>query len=561
MKTRKIILSLFLIALFATLNAQTVQKCVITGFGIKKPIEFSTIEELYTKIPILKKGEAFKFSSGDTDLDLKILNASVNNLLTLEIPADAELRTNIFPILSAHKYKDVRFDTIVKLKSADEDKRDDANKKSEWWTKYYYYGTEKLSFKFILYNNKKTNTYIWKWTEINGIIDYTTYMDELEKTSNEEKGFGFITNAELAIKLEAEEERVAAEKKAEEERLAAEREAELEKKRKDLFKKIELLIKEGEDYEKKNRYCYALGKYYEAVLIEKENIDILEITNGCDKWIELFELIENGNPGRGQYTKFQLHDAWKNLLIDAEKYGTEYGMYSFKFAPIELESLNYENKTANYKSKVTIEISERIGSTLSAILLGYEKSYRDDWNNDLPSPSIWPTLSCVSANESKSNLINGVAVFRERSSFYSWGKILTHDEIVRNAFACENIGFIPDWFYGYGVNLTLYDVKYNITDKNGNILVKDKRQLVWNKKPLDCYLEINNIPESIMASIDSGEAKINLTGIYLQYGNFDNKNNPFSTDEFYNHSRSIIKTLSEVLIPADKIEWSYGSNE
>ena len=258
--------------LIAVTYAQTAPKCVITGFGIKKPIEFSSIEELYTKIPILKKGEAFKFSSGDTDLDSKILNASVNNLLTLEIPADAELRTNIFPILSAHKYKDVRFDTIVKLKSADEDKRDDANKKSEWWTEYYYYGTEKLSFKFILYNNKKTNTYIWKWTEINGIIDYTTYMDELEKTLNGEKGFGFITNVELAIKQEAEkkaeEERLAAEKKAEEERLAAEREAELESKRKEVYEKIESLIKEGEDYEKKNRFCYALGKYFEAEFLE-----------------------------------------------------------------------------------------------------------------------------------------------------------------------------------------------------------------------------------------------------------------------------------------------------
>ena len=90
---------------------------------------------------------------------------------------------------------------------------------------------------------------------------------------------------------------------------------------------------------------------------------------------KLFDTIKNGNPGYGKFNDFSFHDEWKNLLIDAEKYGSSYNFYNILIiGGFQRESLDYKTKTASYSAKISFVENIRKAATISVIAAVYIKT-------------------------------------------------------------------------------------------------------------------------------------------------------------------------------------------
>ena len=334
------------------------------------------------------------------------------------------------------------------------------------------------------------------------------------------------------------------------------------------------ILSKVENFETNNQLCYVLGCYYEATCIEEEN----NISSAAtEKYNKLSNLVKNGQPGYGSYNDFQLHDAWKELLIDAEKYGTEYGKYKFTIGKLEQEKLDYTTRTATYSASIEFKESARYENVIKVIKDGYAKAYKEDWK-DLPAPINWPGDDSVSGHQSSSNLVDGVAVYRS-----SLKPNFTDEEImllalsahygndisdagntgVYNAFAHARAGgkkfkynSSESWF-----ETLLYDLKLNIVDNDGNELIKSKRYLPivafgsssgkieWKNK-----IEFDGIPQSVMEKIDSGSAHINLVAVYLEYGQYSEASDTV-TKSSVESTRNFMKNFPEIKLSLDKIEY------
>lgn len=370
---------------------------------------------------------------------------------------------------------------------------------------------------------------------------------EHQREKNNLAGFGYKTDYEIE------------QQKIEEERL------EYEKFLKTIFTEEEKL---------KNKICYLLGYYYDKTFA----IDYKISSAATEKYNKLSNLVKNGQPGYGSYNDFQLHDAWKELLIDAEKYGTEYGKYKFTIGKLEQEKLDYTTRTATYSASIEFKESTRYENVIKVIKDGYAKAYKEDWK-DLPAPINWPGDDSVSGHQSSSNLVDGVAVYRS-----SLKPNFTDEEImllalsahygndisdagntgVYNAFAHARAGgkkfkynFSSEgWF-----ETLLYDLKLNIVDNDGNELIKPKRYLPivafgtssgkteWKNK-----IEFDGIPQSVMEKIDSGSANINLVAVYLEYGQYSEASDTV-TKSSVESTRNFMKNFPEIKLSLDKIEY------
>ena len=443
--------------------------------------------------------------------------------------------------------------------------------------------------------------------------EYDNYQEKLyrERRRNEELGYGKYTNAELEVILDQQRadnesngkgrftDRELSEqiKNNENSGLGAFCDAELDAQRKSNEEagkgyKTDFEIKKSnkidevskltadslskvENFETNNQLCYVLGCYYEATCIEEEN----NISSAAtEKYNKLSNLVKNGLPGYGSYNDFQLHDAWKELLIDAEKYGTEYGKYKFTIGKLEQEKLDYTTRTATYSASIEFKESARYENVIKVIKDGYAKAYKEDWK-DLPAPINWPGDDSVSGHQSSSNLVDGVAVYRS-----SLKPNFTDEEImllalsahfgndisdagntgVYNAFAHARAGgkkfkynlSSEGWF-----ETLLYDLKLNIVDNDGNELIKPKRYLPivafgtssgkteWKNK-----IEFDGIPQSVMEKIDSGSAHINLVAVYLEYGQYSEASDTV-TKSSMESTRNFMKNFPEIKLSLDKIEY------
>lgn len=285
-------------------------------------------------------------------------------------------------------------------------------------------------------------------------------------------------------------------------------------------------IDKAKEYETQKKWCYALAEYYDALGTD----DSEEIK---DKALEAYNTlaasIENGNPGLGTYNDFTLHDEWKNLLIDSEKYGSTHSKYELWIGDLQKGDLDYTNKTATYYSQIIPTVSYKWLKTIGVIVKGYEKAYKSDWT-DLPRASYnendisytysdWPKES-VSSKKDKNYNVNGALIYRIDSyrgtEFY-------------NAFEY------------LGKKDSLHDFKFNIIDENGNELVKGKRWLLGTDNNT---ISFSGITPSIMDLIDNDKARINLVAEYLEYGIYN------SNDD--NGGRSFIKNFPEKEISFDQ---------
>ena len=280
-------------------------------------------------------------------------------------------------------------------------------------------------------------------------------------------------------------------------------------------------LSDAKKYESQKKWCFALGAYYDAMGTDEAPENKKDAVEG---YTLLSDAILNGNPGLGKFNKFTIHDEWKNLLIDAEQFGSSFNLYEITIHDLIQGDLDYKTKTATYTAKITYRKGNRYKKTISVISEGYKKAYKSDWT-DLPAVSTsifdgitysnWPDESVSSNKDDKYN-VHGALVFHLGNNYL-------------NAF---------EYYYENG-GLSLHDFKFNIVDENGKELVKGKRWLLAESKTIS----FSGITPDVMDLIDNGKAFVNPVSCYLEYGKYNSKEDQ--------GGRTFIKSFPEVELPID----------
>ena len=244
------------------------------------------------------------------------------------------------------------------------------------------------------------------------------------------------------------------------------------------------------------------------------------------------DAIAAGNPGKGKFNAFALHDEWKNLLIDAEKFGSSFPVTKVEIGPLKLQTLDYQTKTATYYAEIRSGelngsyYSDRYEKTIAIIAEGYKKAYKTDWESDLPGD--WPEYSVSYRKDGKYN-VNGALVFQKGIQYYT-----------ENSFWSGGKPYHEETYYYNAFTRDLTDYKFNIVDANGKELVKGKRFLLGEERSIT----FSGIKPDVMDLIDNGKAWLNPVAVYLEYGKYSNADDK--------GGRSFIKNFPEVQLPLDK---------
>ena len=288
-------------------------------------------------------------------------------------------------------------------------------------------------------------------------------------------------------------------------------------------------LAEAKKFEAQKRWCFALGSYYDALGTEG---DFESKKEAYDAYKKLSNAIMDGKPGLGTFNEFTMHDEWRKLLIDAEKYGSSFCIHDIELS-LTKEKLDYATKTATYIARAYTHTSRRIWdryeATINVVQNGYICAWQEDWK-DLPAASgnngdVWPYISASSQHNAVYN-VNGALVLAYQGKNPQTGK---SQMFYFNAFATP----LADVY--------LYDFALNIVDKNGKELVKPRRCLLgWPGGT-----EFTGITPAVMDLIEKGEAFLNPVACYLDYGLYSPMNG-------VKNDRMFVGNLPEVQIPLSK---------
>lgn len=302
-----------------------------------------------------------------------------------------------------------------------------------------------------------------------------------------------------------------------------------------------------------------------------------------------------------------MHDEWVNLIKNAEKYFTETFPYMISYDTLEMDSANYEKKTANYKLGLTVNQSEFYENAREILKNGYEKTNHSDWK-DLESDykSLWfisddfamilhsswdgsltssldfYRKSVYSTKQEKINKASEYPILqKEATSVYQKEKIaLTYLSApivplykslsrILGISVCEVPAFAACFsetmttYNGqdYSVPLavpyfkigkqTCYDLKLGVYDENDNLIVEGNRQTICT----DSFSYIfTNIPQDKLSALDSKKYTIKILGIWLNYGVYDIS--LMTDDDFKNNTiRGIVKPLPDIKIESKNVEF------
>ncbi len=326
----------------------------------------------------------------------------------------------------------------------------------------------------------------------------------------------------------------------------------------------------AQDYEAQKKWIYALGEYYDAMaenlaLLGLDNTNFDTYTSAYNRWTAISDSINNGNPGLGEFDEFEFAGNWISLLKDYEKYWTENCPYIFHVAKPVRQKLNLETKTANYTVGIYLEKCKKFNNIDKIIQTGFKKAYKNEWNLDYLKD--WPEVSVYSDKKYDGQyLVDGVALASEKVvgikgaegavdyflseklnkepslfsllSYYTTylpKKIASLTEIKEYNYYPNKtyMGIVLIDYYS-DVKVSLYDIKFVITDKSGNRLFESPRCNT------NYVCEWNDVSQDIMKLIERDEFDSTVTEVYLEYGKIED----FAVKE----NRSYLKHLPELKI-------------
>lgn len=130
----------------------------------------------------------------------------------------------------------------------------------------------------------------------------------------------------------------------------------------------------ADEFEASKNWVYALGAYYDA--IEKNDSNS---KNALERFLKISGEIRKGKPGLEEMDDFDIHDEWKKICVQFEKYWSENCPRNFAFSKIQRSILDYENRTASYEFELTSEITEKFVEMTKVFREGFVNARRADW--------------------------------------------------------------------------------------------------------------------------------------------------------------------------------------
>lgn len=349
---------------------------------------------------------------------------------------------------------------------------------------------------------------------------------------------------------------------------------------------------------------------YENSQYSKYQLKVEKADASTSKYMEILSAIKSGNPWLGDFDDFSRYDGWKDLLANAEKFFSEYPPIFIHIYKPEKKSADMKSKTYTYKIDVSNHPSGFYSDFLSCVKTGLSKVRTADWSEipeNWPELSIFDdhTVSSellgkpyknrktflirdipmvetyYSLAELEKALQSGFKDERDKihqvheaakqadlyymydSAYYQGRKLGTEQEIsklyanaeklekqlnseitkMRNTGATQGTtGLQPACFFEQG----LYDIKLNLIDENGKILLQGGRKLLND----NWEYEFSGISSEIAKLIEDKKVKIEIDSLYLNYGAFESK--AYSTE-----NRAFVKNLPDVKIDLKKVDIDY----
>ena len=352
------------------------------------------------------------------------------------------------------------------------------------------------------------------------------------------------------------------------------------------------LLEAGKKFEEQKKYFYALATWYEASKIE-QNKGISG--NGVKNYTELENIIQKGLPGKEEYDEFSIRDGWIELIKDAERYFSEYPTFEMYFKPIKRGDLNYEKKTASYYLPV-IFIRDKYEALVRGVLIRGLNNYD---RSQIRIPKIWCNydIKKYGYTDNKSSIVNVENLIRERTDkiypeiktklipevekIYKEEKIalFIKDGNSAHIFYClDNLACfekIPDVREGYARNFlsfydnaeSLYEVKFGLFDKDGNLIRETPRQSLSTRNSLFAHYDdsvfgfgFGDFSSENMKKLDNGEYTVKLLGLWLRYGVFDTRSNQIVASKDIT-KEELKKNLSEIQLDLSKVTFGAWTTE
>ncbi len=290
------------------------------------------------------------------------------------------------------------------------------------------------------------------------------------------------------------------------------------------------LLARAKGFEAKKQFVYALGTYYDAM----QSSPNLRSSEAYEAFNRLGNLLRTGAPGEGEfaaYDEFDLYDGWETILKEYEKYWTEYCPWVFSFSIVKGD-VNFKARTAAYRIPITAEHSYKYDRIYGFIKTGFDIAYRSDWNG---IPEDWPAHSVYTADDGQYQH-DGAVQFKASSSYNrKTGEVTAYDKA-----SCAALWKLND-------GTMLYDVKFNIIDTNGKVLLSSERKLVGSGD-----YEFADVPLAVMKQMDAGSVRIVPEELYLQYG---------KPTENYGSTRDWLKPLPELAVDITKTDFILPNEE
>lgn len=282
-------------------------------------------------------------------------------------------------------------------------------------------------------------------------------------------------------------------------------------------------FEKAKEYESQKKWVNALGEYYDA-MVAKPSFEAVEAFNS---YKQLSDVIENGNPGYGEYDEFEFYDAWIDMMKEYERYWSENPPRYFD-VKIKRDSLNRENRTATYSTWVESNLLKKYVEFEKLFKTGAQKAYKDDWSKCLkewPRKSVW--------NAEKSGLLENNTPLVQSSEWTEPYSSFNSNSLGKDEKACAATtrlnGVTDVW---------LYDLKYSILTDDGTVIFDSKRQILNDAdyKGMGKTTAVQfTVPQNTMKLLDSGNYKTAFKDIHLEYGKIEIQ--PFCYDYWENGKR------------------------